>query len=239
MINFIIVEDNVNHRKKVKDIILAYMMNNKVEFNIVEYADCGKMLLSYLKNNVKDDTVYILDLELPSGDGIDIARLIRNTYNDWKSPIIICTAHSSLAFETYKQRLQILDFVSKCEEIEKNIKEALDICMKMFDKNSFYRYTYHNVDNYIPYSTIDYIQRESRRIIIVTNEKNYYQNISITNIKKTLPNYFVVSSKGTLLNMKNVKQIDWNEMLVYFKDGKSDYVISNTHKREISHYEVD
>src|SRR5574344_1159867 len=105
MINFVIVEDNINHRNKYKDIILSYMMGNKIEFDIIEYDDCGKNLISHIQDSTKDDTIYILDLELPSGDGIDVARLIRNTYNDWRSPIIICTAHSSLAFETYKQRL--------------------------------------------------------------------------------------------------------------------------------------
>lgn len=238
MINFVIVEDNKNHKKKVKDLIISFMMKNKLEFNLTEYDDFSKELITHIKNR-KDDTIYILDLELPHGDGIDIARSIRYTYNDWRSPIIICTAHTSLAYEVYKQRLQILDFIGKCFNVEKNILEALEICIKMLNKYSFYRYTYHNVDYCICYDDIIYIQRDGRKTIIATKDKKYYQNISINEIKKMLPSNFIVSTKGTLINMKNVKCIDWNDMLVYFNCGIKEYLVSSSHKKEIISYGVE
>ena len=37
--------------------------------------------------------------------------------------------------------------------------------------------------------------------------------------------------------MKNVKEIDWTNLLVYFKDGLKDYLVSNSHKKEIINYE--
>lgn len=110
MINFVIVDDNNMHRKKVSSIIMTIMMNNKVSFEIQEFGDFNSTLLNYFKNP-KPNSIYILDLELPSGDGIDIARKIRDEYNDWTSPIIILTAHTSLYFQVYKQRLQILDLL--------------------------------------------------------------------------------------------------------------------------------
>ena len=117
MINFVIVDDNNMHRKKVSSIIMTIMMNNKVSFEIQEFGDFNSTLLNYFKNP-KPNSIYILDLELPSGDGIDIARKIRDEYNDWTSPIIILTAHTSLYFQVYKQRLQILDFIGKSDNIE-------------------------------------------------------------------------------------------------------------------------
>ncbi len=81
MINFVIVDDNNMHRKKVSSIIMTIMMNNKVSFEIQEFGDFNSTLLNYFKNP-KPNSIYILDLELPSGDGIDIARKIRDEYND-------------------------------------------------------------------------------------------------------------------------------------------------------------
>jgi len=236
MVNFVIVEDNRSHKNNIKNIIMSFMMKNKLEFCIKEFADYTKELVTFIKNR-KEDTVYILDLELPSGDGIDIARLIRNVHNDWRSPIIICTAHTSLAYEVYKQRLQVLDFVGKCFNVEKCIKESLEICLKMLNIFSCYRYTYHNIEYCVSYDDIDYIQRDDRRTLISTKSNKYYQNISINNIKKMIPKYFVSSAKGTLINMKNVKRIDWNDMKVYFKDNDSGYMVSQSHKKEIMKYE--
>ena len=116
MINFIVIEDNDNHRKYNVNMITNYMMRNKLEFKIYEYSDYSKKLLNDIKG-FGDNSVYIIDLELPKGDGLDIARGIRNEYNNWISPIIIITAHSSLYYNVYKERLQILDFISKCEDI--------------------------------------------------------------------------------------------------------------------------
>ena len=236
MINFVIVDDNNLHRKKISKIVLSLMMNNKIEFKIYEFDDYSKKLLTQINKNDKD-TIYILDLELPNGDGIDIARIIRNEKNNWISPIIIITAHTSLYYEVYKQRLQVLDFIGKCENIEKNLKENIDICLKMLNKEKVYRYTYKNIEYTINLSNIDYIQRDNRQVKIVTKDKIYYQNISINKIKEELPSYFLISSKGILINMKNVKEIDWSKLIVYFNDGLKGYLVSSTHKKEIINYE--
>ncbi len=232
MINFIIVEDNKMHRENIKKIVVSNMMNNKIAFNVFEYNDFSKNLVNDLKK-YNDDAVYILDLELPSGDGIEIAKIIRNKYNKWISPIIIITAHTSLYYEVYKQRLQILDFIGKCEDLKKNLSENIDICIKMLNKDSVYRYTYKNVEYTIWLSQINYIQRFGRKTKIVTKDKEYYQNISISNIKEKLPSYFKISSKGTLINIKNISKIDWNDCKVYFKDDTSGYLVSKSHKKEL------
>ena len=236
MINFVIVDDNKSQRKTISNVILKNMMKNKIEFNILEFSDYNKELIDYLKCD-NNDTVYILDLELPNGDGIDIARQIRNKYENWNSPIIIITVHTSLYFEVYKQRLQILDFIGKCENVEKNLSENIDICLKMLNKEKVYRYTYKGIEYTINLNNIDYIQRDGRQIKIVTTNSNYYQNISINEIRKNLPSYFVVSSKGIIINLKNVVKIDWNILKVFFKDNKEGYLVSKSHRKEINNYE--
>lgn len=238
MINFIIVEDNKLHREKIRKIIMSNMMSNKIDFDIAEFDDYNKDLLKYIKED-HENSIYILDLELPNGDGIDVAKIIRNKYNNWISPIIIITAHTSLYYEVYKQRLQILDFIGKCEDLKNNLSENINICMRMLNIDKVYRYTYKNIEYTISLSQINYIQRDGRRTKIVTKKKEYFQNISISNIKDILPNYFKVSSKGTLINMKNISKIDWNTCKVYFKDNTSEYVVSKSHKKELSNYECD
>lgn len=236
MINFVIVDDNNMHRKKVSSIIMTIMMNNKVSFEIQEFGDFNSTLLNYFKNP-KPNSIYILDLELPSGDGIDIARKIRDEYNDWTSPIIILTAHTSLYFQVYKQRLQILDFIGKSDNIEKNINENIAICLRMLNMDRIYKFTYRHTDYTIPINKIDYIQRDDRSIKIVCKNEEYYTIDTINSIKDNFPSYFIISCKGTLLNMNNVLKIDWINCKVYFKDGLEAFVVSKSHKKDIDNYE--
>ena len=236
MINFVIVDDNKSQRKNISKIILKHMMGNKIEFNVIEYEDYNDKLIEYLKTNTAD-TVYILDLELPSGNGIDIAREIRNKYDNWNSPIIIITVHTSLYFEVYKERLQILDFIGKNENVESRISNNINVCLKMLNKEKIYRYTYKNIEYAINLNNIDYIQRDGRQVRIVTSNNCYYQNISINEIKNNLPSYFTLSSKGILINLNNVEKIDWSILKVYFKDKKDGYLVSKSHRKEIDSYE--
>lgn len=237
MINYVVVDDNNTHRKRVVNAIISKMMSNQIEFNIKEFDDYSPGLLNYIKDE-RRNTVYILDLELPSGDCIDIARYIRNDCNNWISPIIIVTAHTSLYYEVYKQRLQLLDFIGKYNSVEDGIFENIDICLRMLSIERVYRYTYKNVEHAIPVNNIDYIIREGRQTKIVTSNRNYFQNISIKDIKDDLPEYFIYSNKGVLINYKNVDKIDWNSNRVYFKDGISNYLVSRSHKKEITEYEL-
>ena len=238
MLNIVVIDDNKLHREKICRIISNKINRDKNKCNIYEFADAGKNLVKYIKEN-SQKSVYFIDLELPKGDGIDIARLIRNEYNDWISPIIVITAHSSLYYEVYKQRYQVLDFISKFNDARKNIEENLDICYKILNQERIYRYVYKNVDYSINFLSIDYIKRDGRQIVIVTDKEDYYQNISITDINKLLPSYFIISAKGIIINMKNIVKIDWNNCIAYFKDGKYGYLVSKTHKKEISSYEHD
>lgn len=231
MVNFIIVDDNRMHRKKVYDVIFSYMMNNNIDFKIHEFGNVDAKLSEFLKTTNKD-CVYILDLELPGGDGIDVTREVRYQMNDWVSPIIVLTAHTSSYYKIYKQKLQILDFIGKCNDIDDDIKENIDISLRVLNQTGSYKFTYKNIGYNIPYSDIDYIQREDRRTKIVTRKETYYRNISINDIKKELPAYFVISLKGTLVNTKNIFKIDWNSCIVYFKDGNSGYLVSRNHKKE-------
>lgn len=235
MINFVVVDDNASHRKRVVNTIVSKMMSNQIDFKINEFDDYSPGLLKTIKDE-RRNTVYILDLELPSGDGIDIARYIRNECNNWVSPIIIVTAHTSLYYEVYKQRLQLLDFIGKCNSVEENVAENIDICLRMLNFEKVYRYTYKSVDYTLPIDSIDYVIRDGRQTKIVTYDNDYYQNISIKDIKALLPEYFIYSNKGVLINFKNVDKIDWNKEMVYFKDGKSEYLVSRSHKKEIDEY---
>ena len=233
MLNFVIVDDNKLQRKRINKIIFSHMMNNKIDFKIYEFDDYNDKLIGYIdKNSI--ESVYILDLELPNGDGIDVARYIRYEKNNWICPIIIITAHSSLYYEVYKQRLQVLDFIGKCECIEDVLGESIDICLKMLNKEKTYKYSYKGIDYTINYNSIDYVQRDGRKTKIVTKEKTYYQNISINEIKEIFPSFFKLSSKGILINCKNVDNINWNDLTVTFKDGIKDYLVSKSHKKELT-----
>jgi DNA-binding LytR/AlgR family response regulator len=80
MINFVVIEDKNEHRKNNVKLITNYMMSNKLEFDIYEFNDISDDVLKEI-SKFNENSVYIIDLQLPSGEGIDIARYIRKFIN--------------------------------------------------------------------------------------------------------------------------------------------------------------
>lgn len=232
LINFIIVEDNQKHRNSVEKIIINYMMKNKSDFRIFSF----EKETEEFKKTVEEqkNKIYILDFELPGTNALEISRNIRKS--DWRSPIIILTAHGGMALESFKQRLQILDFISKQYEAEKNLREALDVCMSQLLKYDSLRFNYKHLDHNILFENISYIYRdtEERKINIVTKNESYISRMSLKEVKENLPNYFKYSDKACIINTRHVEIYDWKNSVIRFNNGLEINFLSKTHKKELS-----
>lgn len=233
MINFVLVEDNDAHRQSTEKVILKYMMKNKYEFKVLEYDKETKELLSHINNN-DDNNIYILDFELPNTNALDLAREIRKS--DWSSPIIILTAHGGMAFESFKQRLQILDFISKQYKAEESLIESFNICLKQFDLSKSLKLNYNYTDYNIPFNKILYIYRDTveRKSVIVTENSEYMIRINMKDIKDMLPKTFKYSHKACIVNMDKVEAFDWKNYEIYFSNGTKTNLLSRTHKKELA-----
>ena len=235
MIKFIVVEDNKIHQKNVEDTIISFMMKNNYEFCIKLFDKETSELHKLIKTN-EDNHIYILDFELPNSNAIDIARKIRE--DDWASPIIIFTAHGGMAFETFKQRLQILDFINKQLDPYKNLNEVFEICLKQLKVIKSFKFKTSGVDYNIPFNKILYFERDtySRKIILVTDNNRYEMYKSMKEVKSKLTDDFIVTHRACIVNMKRIVKVSWKERKIYFDNGESTDLLSKTHKKEVDEY---
>lgn len=104
-----IVDDDEDDRESIKDAFLE----NKHHYNYV-FMKNGDQLLEYLVTNPpQDNTLILLDLNMPGKDGRDILREIKNT-NDLKPiPVIILTTSSSEKDKKASYELGANCFVTK------------------------------------------------------------------------------------------------------------------------------
>jgi len=237
MVNFVFVEDNKKHRKRIKEIIMNYMMKNKIDFDILEFEKDTNLLRKVI-NYREHKHIYIFDFELPNTNAIDLARLVRE--KDWSSPIIVLTVNGGMAYETFKQRVQILDFVSKQYEAEKNMHELFDICFKQFKIKKSLKFKYKNQSYNLDYDKILYIYRDTteRKCVVVTDNDEYLVPISITDLNKKLDKDFHITHKACIVNLKRVESFDWKNNKIIFDNGTYTYLLSKTHKKELSRYVV-
>ena len=122
MINFIVCEDNKVILQKNIDIINMVMFKNNQDYRVYKFTNNTDLLQKIINDDI-GTKIYILDIELDTTSGIDIARQIRNTDNE--SIIIISTTYIEYLPYTLKNKLMLFDFVSKFENYEESLSKVL------------------------------------------------------------------------------------------------------------------
>ncbi len=120
MLDFVICEDNKNVRDIYKLLLSKILMPYDFNYRIHLFEKYDIKMANLINNN-SNFKIYLLDLELPGKNGINIAQEIRKS--DWDSIIIILTSHDELELKMLKQKLLIFDFISKFEDYEHRLYE--------------------------------------------------------------------------------------------------------------------
>lgn len=238
MIEFIICEDEKDFCIIYKNIIDKIMMKYDIEYNINIYGGYTRAWKKTAQNG-SNFKVYILDLKTKEGSGLDAARYIREELDDWQSMIIIVTAYPEYKYEALGKRLMLIDFVSKLDNLNQRLNQAVQISLKNFDKrpNSL-KYIYKKVMYNIEYQNIIYIEKEqdNKRCIIKTLDGEYYIQGNLSTIEKRLDKRFIKCNRSYIINIEQVQSYNKKTNILTFKDGSDLYAVSRDKKKEIIDY---
>lgn len=235
MLNFVICEDNKKNREKLINIITKIMMPYDSEYMVHEFEDYNNKM-NKLIHEPNEKKIYILDIELPSKSGLDIARKIRT--KDWESIIIMCTAYYDLALEAIKNRLMLLDFISKFNNFEERVKTSLELAIKILANKKELILESGNILYKIKFDDIIYIIKDTieRKSIIYTISGEYKVNQNISNITKSLDSRFFQSHRSCIVNKEYIKEIDFKEGKITFENNQFVYLLARGKKKELKEY---
>ena len=213
MIRFIIVDDEVDMQKRMKNIILKETFNLKEEIEIKYFNKYNDEL-----QNIIDDqsirTIYLLDVDLNDKiDGISIALKIRK--NDWNSEIIILTYHDDYFERVYRNIYKVLDFIEKYKNMEERLSSDIkDVLNQDYDVNMF-KYSTNQVDLQIYNKDILYIYRDTqkRKLVIVTTHNIFH--------------------RACIVNTKHVNLYKWNDGSFILDNNEEIFLLSKKYKNNI------
>lgn len=235
MLHFVVCDDNNNVREKVSKVITKLMLPTDIEYETVSFFQYDKRFINFLNSN-NGNNIYILDIEVNSHSGLDIARKIRE--KDWNSIIIILTAHYELAYEAFKNRLMLLDFISKFDNYEKNLYDVLQIALKILNKKEQLVFKAGQTIYKIDFNDILYIIKEEgqRNTIIKTFYQKYSISSSLTEVEEKLNGDFLRTHRACIVNKTNVKRIDFKEKFIVFKNDEKINLLSRNYQKEVKKY---
>ncbi len=213
MLNFVICDDNQNILNRLSlmldNIFVKYNFDAKVKFMT---QDTDK-LLDYVDSHKVD--VIFLDINLKSNKtGLEIAQIIRernkNVY------LIFTTGHLEYAMIAYK--FKTFDYIAKPFTPER----LEDTIVRLFDDVSGLPKKYLKIDNkntIIDENSIEYIKRDGMKLVFHTTFNDYEAYSSFNKINDSLPENFIRCHKSYMVNINNIKNIDFVEGRIYFSNG--------------------
>lgn len=233
MIRFIIVDDEVDMQKRMKNIILKETFNLKEEIEIKYFNKYNDEL-----QNIIDDqsirTIYLLDVDLNEKiDGISIALKIRK--NDWNSEIIILTHHDDYFERVYRNIYKVLDFIEKHKNMEERLSSDIkDVINQDYDVNMF-KYSTNQVDLQVYNKDILYIYRDTqkRKLVIVTTHNIFLINSTIKTILQKLDYRFKQVHRACIVNTKHVNLYKWNDGSFILDNNEEIFLLSKKYKNNI------
>lgn len=196
----IIVEDNKLINSRISDILndILDKYNIRPILNSF-YGYDDKLQRALESNHIK---IIILDIKMKGKSGYDIAREVRQKYNDWNSIIIIVTSYS-MENKFLKSNLMILSYIHKDEFFEETLRKTFEIALKIVLTKKTIKIKENYRSHYINLESIIYIEKEkgTKYCIIKTKRRTYRTRDTIKNLKSNTQ--FKKIKKHLLINEQN------------------------------------
>ena len=160
--------------------------------------------------------IYFLDVDLKEGDnGFQLASKIRDI--DPLGYIVFITSHGDLSFETFRYRLQALDYIEKQERTQ--IAERIGQCLETINQymaaskaneSSYYSVKIFNSIRHIPLDDILFFEADGKnhRILLNTSSEIIEFFGSLNTVENELGTSFFRSHRSFLVNRNKITSIN-------------------------------
>lgn len=209
------------------------MMKYDIEYKVYKFPKYTNEL-SKLINETGNVKIYILDVELPGISGLEIASEIRE--DDDESIIIFATAHPDYQDDIFYSRLSAIDYIPKQQLYQERLQNTIEYVIdKKYKNKSISIISKHNHCK-ILYKEINYIEKcqmQNKCIIHLVDGETKEVTTSIAKMKEQLGNTFFQTHKSCLVNLKNIKNIDYSNCIITFQNGDKTTLFAVATKKEL------
>jgi len=202
----LLIEDDIIQSDNLSNLI-------KESYNNVELLTAHSFKESLKVISEKNVDLFFIDINLPDGSGIDIAKKIRAMEGCELKGIVFITSQGYQMVDAFKN-IHCYDFLIKPYS-KKDIKRIIDVFMKEnVKKNDNRKYSMITIENKITYKLYhddivfaEYIPRKCK--IVTVKNRVIYAKLSLGKLLSMIEsNSIVQCHKSFIVNTKYIKRID-------------------------------
>ena len=204
MIHIAICDDVYISMKLNETLIKSLLESHKIPYNIHLYNSSESLLFDIQERKYFD--LFILDIEMPYVNGLEVAKNIRDF--GLNSLIIFISSHERFVFDSMKH--EAFRFLPK-DKVKELIDEALLDAIKKIHNLKNTSYVVKTATRYerIQYKDILYIRKDRKNSIIYTLQGSTHERKSINAIFESLNSCeFCFIDRGCIVNLHHVSKLD-------------------------------
>lgn len=206
-----ICDDEEKYRIQLKTILDKLLINTDDD---IETFDDGRYLAAAFREEPFD--LIFLDIEMPSVDGITLAKKIRSLSD--KVNIVFLTGHIEYALEGYE--VNALRYLTKPVDIDK-LKEVLSYVRNKMGSSKQIIVKEEGEEILININDVIYIESMNQNVGIVTNGGTHVIRYNIGDFEEQLKNDgFFRIHRGYLISLSKVKKLVKNDVVLEGSDGE-------------------
>lgn len=243
MIPVYICDDNEKERLFLKRIIENLILIQGYDMRVALAASAPEEILEHRQSH-SNRSAYILDVDLKheTHNGFTLAKQLREL--DVRGFIVFVTTHEEMMSETFRYRLEAMDYLTKEEpgELTARLRECLDEISRLAarDKNDVQSYFAAKADGcvfYIPKDDIFFMETagEIHRVTLRAKDRILEFRGDLSALEKEVGNGFLRIHRSCLVSADKIRQVNYSEGTLVMTDG-SVCPISRKGKRLLKDY---
>ena len=217
MVKIAIVDDSIeilaSIRKIVESITIKFLDDRELE--IYTYAR-AELLIYDLEENIQFD-IFLLDVEMPDMNGIELAKKIRKMQEN--GYIIFLTSHPQFAIRGYDRKVRAYQYLLK-ETMNSRLPEVMEDVIRRClreEKEYYFIVNQHRMEK-LKYQNIIHIKKDGKNCMIVMDDGVHTDRTTLENIMSCLDAaMFLPIERGCIVNIEHICKIQRNE--VYMDNG--------------------
>lgn len=229
MIRIAIVDDEVNILEKIKSNVYREFNERNSAVTIVTYTN-GKDLLNAVKTGYLFDVIF-LDIELPDGLGLDVAKQLRDSYQN--IIIVFVTSFDNYVYDAFDY--DVIGYIRK-QELNKRLSGVIDRIIKIFTKiTNEYIFKNNNGQYRISTQDIVYFESDDHNITLHSNDgKEFSYTDSLKRLEEEFSVYgFFRIHAGYLVNLRYVYSIENGHVVLKYSNKSIQLAVSRGRCKEL------
>lgn len=233
MLRFITMCSEQSSTKKYIHIIDKLMMNSDLFYEIYVYDD-NKGFNQF--GNINCGTTIFLIENNNSISAEGLIKVIRDNYRMITAFIIIIDSSEDEELNEFiKNDSFLTEIIKDGEDVLEKLQKDLNNILEITNNKQVLNIICDKLLYRIPFSDIYYIEKElnGKRSKIVSKSGDYKIVKSLNDIQNSLNDRFYRSHQSAIINIDNVRKIDFENNKVIFDEGVSCDLLSRSFKRSL------